>query len=47
MVVITATRPGAVRSTTSLGVSSAVLSKLVDVVVLLKLVGYLVSQRQM
>ena len=46
VVVITAAGPGAVRSTTSLGVISAVLSKPIDVDVLLEVVGYHVSLRR-
>ena len=45
VIVITAAGPGAVRSTSSLGVISAVMSKPVDVDVLLELVGFHLSQR--
>ena len=45
VVVVTAAGPGAVRSTTSLGVISAVLSKPVDVDMLLEVVGFHLSQR--
>ena len=45
IIVITAAGPGAVRSTKSMGAISAVLSKPVDVDVLLEVVGYHVAQR--
>ena len=44
VVVITAAGPGAVRSTANLGVIAAVLSKPLDVDVLLEVVGYHLSQ---
>ena len=46
VVVITAAGPGAVRSTTSMGAISSVLSKPLDVDVLLEVVGYHVAQRR-
>jgi CheY-like chemotaxis protein len=46
VVVITAAGPGAIRSTSNLGVVSAVLSKPVDVDVLLEVVGYHASERR-
>jgi CheY-like chemotaxis protein len=46
VVVITAAGPGAVRSTTSMGTISAVLSKPVDVDVLLEVVGYHTAERR-
>ena len=44
IIVITAAGPGAVRSTKSMGAISAVLSKPIDVDVLLEVVGYHVAQ---
>ncbi|HET7769615.1 MAG TPA: response regulator [Chloroflexota bacterium] len=45
IIVITAAGPGAVRSTSSMGAISAVLSKPIDVDVLLEVVGYHVAHR--